>query len=894
MTCPILDIEAQQNAKKAESDAAMDKIHMVDTSLNILSVIKKYGENLNDPRFKSEVTSIIEGHQTSTAGDKLKKANDQVYKNTGLQRATKEYKVAMEQHIREQNATGNFQGTMGAITTFLNKQFKSYTVALSLGRFLNESSQAWLLALTNKFSQLSSSPFRKERFASMLGLAEDKLPLPGNISRESFIKREFEWESNIFGGKATEHNDVLDMLDKPAAKLRELGGRMLDMSVGRIEQFFYQTEFYRSMWDYVTKNGKDASSFLWKDNITSQNKLKKEKLMQQWKREARDSTKTAFFDYSANPLIVNKLETFVPFTNFMYNGLKLLNKYPATFLFGATLLNNAQYAYGQSSQYLDDDGQMIDAGQSLRIPILASLGLDQVALNMNRMLQITPGSIGVRPLAVYNFLTGREDPRFKKFYKSGTFQDYADIGLSMVSPPIQKVVNALVNWDKNKDLEGKSQNSLADLNESIAYLTTGVIFKDKTTSAAWQYYIDKDYDTVLGLSNMQKQRFFAQDSMIKKWITEKTIKALKKAKDLGVLNFSDNSYENAIVTLSGLPIHDSLATESILREDGDMVRNLAEVAIGKNFIDKNYENSFESTLSKWKELYADKNFKEFSKAMPVYGASIKHFVENERYYSDRADAFKLRSSQSESDRLNGELKLLALNYRFKGDEGMSLTEKISAMKYGKLDSPMFYGSSKDWIPAHSVMMTPEYLSSLQYKGSQVSNYIEKTNSVSALNQMRTVFYGLAYAANTIADKNKYFDLAKKMYTMSVDAEHELKVSGTPEYALFQLSPDYKKFQENVSKQSGKDYSFNTWWFSTYTKNRTAVITNISNQRDIQQNALVEKLKALTPQEVEFMQNVMKTNTEHRINSFKQMMKDLKDPKQDLSTDKGYLETLFNK
>jgi len=60
------------------------------------------------------------------------------------------------------------------------------------------------------------------------------------------------------------------------------------------------------------------------------------------------------------------------------------------------------------------------------MPILASFGLDQVALNVNRMLQITPGSIGVKPLAMYNFMTNREVPRYKKFYKSGSFADYAD------------------------------------------------------------------------------------------------------------------------------------------------------------------------------------------------------------------------------------------------------------------------------------------------------------------------------------------------------------------------------------------------------------------------------------------------------------------------------------
>ncbi len=192
MSCPILELEEQQNAKRSEAEAAMDKIHTVDTTLNILSLIQKYGDDLSNPRFNTEVTKVLESHQAQSAGDKLKRANDRIYKNTGLQRATKEYKLAMEQHIREQNATGNFQGMLGATTSFLQKQFKSYTVALSLGRFINESAQAGLLAFTNKISQVWNSPFKKERFASMLSLAEDKLPRPGYITRESFATREFE------------------------------------------------------------------------------------------------------------------------------------------------------------------------------------------------------------------------------------------------------------------------------------------------------------------------------------------------------------------------------------------------------------------------------------------------------------------------------------------------------------------------------------------------------------------------------------------------------------------------------------------------------------------------------------------------------------------------------
>lgn len=169
---------------------------------------------------------------------------------------------------------------------------------------------------------------------------------------------------------------------------------------------------------------------------------------------------------------------------------------------------------------------------SLRLPILASLGLDSVALNMNRMLQVSPGSIGMKPASWYNIITGREDPRFQKFYKSGSMMDYIDIGLSMMSPPLARVVNALINFNTTKDLEGKKYNALADLNSSMIYATTGLILSDKSTAKAWDLYIKKDYDNLLAMSPNQINRFLKEDSIVKKGITLQSIKALKKASDL--------------------------------------------------------------------------------------------------------------------------------------------------------------------------------------------------------------------------------------------------------------------------------------------------------------------------------------------------------------------------
>jgi hypothetical protein len=169
---------------------------------------------------------------------------------------------------------------------------------------------------------------------------------------------------------------------------------------------------------------------------------------------------------------------------------------------------------------------------SLRIPILASLGLDSVALNMNHVLHVSPESIGMKPASWYNVITGREDPRFQKFYKSGSMADYLDLGLSMMAPPVARVVNALINFNSTKDLDGKKYNALAELNASMIYATTGAVVADKSTAKAWDLYIKKDYDNLLAMSPNQLNRFLQEDSIVKKGITLQSIKALKRASDL--------------------------------------------------------------------------------------------------------------------------------------------------------------------------------------------------------------------------------------------------------------------------------------------------------------------------------------------------------------------------
>lgn len=137
-----------------------------------------------------------------------------------------------------------------------------------------------------------------------------------------------------------------------------------------------------------------------------------------------------FLDYGENPLLVQKMEQIIPFTNYMYSGVRMISRYPKSMLFMATMLNNMQYAYGEDVWYNDDEGNRIDAGISLRMPILASIGLGGVGLNVQRFLQFSPASTSLSPLPIFSYLTNRDDFRFKTFYESGKINDLVDASLA--------------------------------------------------------------------------------------------------------------------------------------------------------------------------------------------------------------------------------------------------------------------------------------------------------------------------------------------------------------------------------------------------------------------------------------------------------------------------------
>lgn len=309
------------------------------------------------------------------------------------------------------------------------------------------------------------------------------------------------------------------MLSKPAEFFQKVQAGIMDPSLSKIENWMYHSLFQKKMIERAMeldghKGSVDSwtpstSSYLFKDNITLANQVRKNHIIQEVKRKARTEASKLFFNYADNPLYIQKMEQLVPFTNYIYSGVRTLSRYPKSMIFSAVMLNNLQSAYGQDVWYVDDQGEKVDAGMSLRMPILASIGLAGVGINIQKLMTFSPGNTNLNPLPIFSFLTNREDFRYKKFYQTGSVDDLIDVGLTTLGGTIGRLFKGMKNLGDPFD---RTYNPVEDITATLTYMATGFPIKDKTQNFATKAYFEKDIDYLLGLSDMQLNQFFKRPS----------------------------------------------------------------------------------------------------------------------------------------------------------------------------------------------------------------------------------------------------------------------------------------------------------------------------------------------------------------------------------------------
>lgn len=155
--------------------------------------------------------------------------------------------------------------------------------------------------------------------------------------------------------------------------------------------------------------------------------------------------------------------------------------------------------------------------------------------------------------------------------------------------------------------------------------------KDKTQAMAWEAYIEKDFDALLKLSDMQLNQFFKHPSH-KTTISKKSIEAAKEAFELGLMtkDFKKDGHKVILEAVTGLGILESSFSSEDYHHTNDVLGNLLDVAIGDQF---SYTNSdFDSFLAKAELFASSKNFKHFEQYNKKMYDTYKNYAELAGFY----------------------------------------------------------------------------------------------------------------------------------------------------------------------------------------------------------------------------------------------------------------------
>lgn len=845
------------NEARDKQKGTMQDLAREDLTLSMLETMIRYRDNVKDPRMQAELKEAIESHNKSLIEMDLKNENDKVISTAHIEKSINRFNTAFENELIRSRQTGTWDpASLGTtILRILNKNYKGLTIGPAIGRVIMETAQAGVVATIENLDTLLS-------FRVPEGL---KIPEAGNINKNvKFSAREFQSEWNIFGSNLLtwEKGKVEAMLSKPADFFLKVQAWIMDPSLSRIENWMYHSLFQKKMIEKAMEMDgykwsvswwtPGKSSYLFKDNVTSANQVRKNHIVQEIKRKARTEASKMFFNYADNPLYIQKMEQLVPFTNYIYSWVRTLSRYPKSMLFSAVMLNNLTSAYWEEVWYVDDQGEKVDAGISLRMPILASIGLGGVGINLQKMLTFSPGNTSISPLPIFSYLTNREDFRFKTFYETGSVDDLLESGMATLGGSIGR----LFKWIKNlNEPYNPAYNPVADLTSTLAYIATGFPIKDKTQQLASKAYFEKDIDFLLSLSDMQLTQFFKRPG--REWLNRRSLEMAQKALDLGLItkDYKWDPNRAVLETITWMWIDVKSFSKDDYNHTVDMMENMLEVVLWKQF---SYTNpDFEAFLGKAIAFADTKWFKAFEAFNPKLYDTYKHFADNRDYYYGQWKAYKLMWSTDDTEKKKGQAMMFALQYKFEWDDEMTIEEKTNGIMYSKLKKVQF-AKGIEWIP-DGPALTEWYFNSLNQKWALTINYLNQANEVIALTKARKLFNSLAYIQPSTTKKNEYFNLANSLYNKEKDAFDRFKRTGTPEFALYVLSNDFESFESKMEKA-------NAFMQKSY-KDRAKVET-----------AKFDKLVSTSKKEREALQVTLGLNVDQKvIEKAREMISDSSNP-----------------
>lgn len=830
-----------------------NKMNEGDLMLKLLDLVWQYKNDVHSQQFKDDAQALIESTIDTGLIRKLEWENGKLLATANAEKSIFKFQTDLEKYLVEGWMTwvGDPGATHTKIIRFLNKTYKFNTLWPVLGRVFMEPFQAMSVLWMEKLDTYMNHKIPVEY--------KGKVPNWGRLNKnQPFAQREFGNGFGIYGANTLKVKEfgVSKVVNAIGSSLLKLQAGIMDPAMSKIENELYQS-IADKMW--MEKVKMPGGEYLVKDMLTPQNQVKKNNTIQEIKRKATAEAKKMFFNYVDNPLVIHKMEEYIPFTNFLYSGLRQMVRYPKSMMFISSVLNQMQYTFGDEAWYEDEDWQRIDAGVRLRMPILASIGLGNVQINANRFVTFTPTSVGIGMSPLFSYITNRDDYRWKKYYETGKIGDLIEWAMVSMWGTLPRLISDASRIEPWKKWETDYWSNVAS---TLGYMATGMPMKDKTQMAATQAFILWDVDSLLNMNDLQFQEFARRQSRWgwKDWetvLTKKWIEIAKKAMDMWLMDQGNkpNSFwkievtpeqarKKIILAVVGMWLHDSVVDKTQLKEQSENIMHLADLIVWSE-IPNPWSSDFMGFVNKVNELSKEKWFKEFEAYSPAMYKIWNHYVENYNYYKDDDKTKKIGAEKwyGSKDHLS---HLLANKYQFEWDEGMSIDQKVIALQSGKIYKVKLAVANNDaGIPA-GPLMTSWYWKHLDNKWALVNNYLQDANELMGYQSIRKFYGSMYYAAKTSWDKkwaNEYWQKSQIAYNKEKES-----------YRKFHLSWDATSWQEFLLSDANQSFKNKVDKASQYVSNQQSRDAKITAKK-------FDKYSSMSEKEKDIMKNVFHTNVD---------------------------------
>ena len=758
------DQELAQSVGKSRRNVEA-KLEQLNQKEFMQDVVKTILEKTTDNTAKQErITKMLARNAMSTMEKMLADSQKSVINSSTYDSTIKRVKseIADEMIRQGQGLTG--LDSQKAFFGILNRLYKSINVGMAVGRIISETIQTKGIQVVDALTKGRYRISDKAKFQTMIA-GEVKGGIMPEIGTISTKYQDTQRRSTMLNYNKEVAGKLLSGFDDGIKKLTNKVSSVYTKSIGKREQKFYEDDVMTAVWERYNRmksTGEDAS-ILFRTGLSTRDNIKKQNILSELRRKSEKKTAEVFFgDYGTHPLFVQNMEDIMPFTNFLFTGAKIIQRYPKSILLTSNLLVSLQNQFAEERFAIDDEGNKIVVGKKWGLPLLGWMGFGKIAVDVQRLLQVSPNEMAGNPYPIVSYLTKTNDWRVRKYYQevsNGTPNAFGWLMADAISPTFRNISDFAHTGD------------VSELVNGLGYFATGFVLKDRTQSEMITKYFNDDYEELLKYGDSQFSEFANNKKLFgDRKPTKKSVEALMFAEDLGLIGDKQNSYDKTMRILS--KANTLNLDEDIQEQDNLALKNGIDLILGKKIYGDNFDKNW---LEKVKTLYDSEHYSEFEKIMPEYAEAINNYTENYDFYSElfsaTSAAYGKESEYSQEEKLDANLTLTALRYKFKDEPDYishisNLEQKKQMIKNNELTQILY---DADNVP----MLTDGYERSLDYKGIYVEAYTKGVAEVEAARQLKMVYYNMAKTAANNKDKQSYWNKFNEQKSIQMNGEAKL-------------------------------------------------------------------------------------------------------------------------